>query len=1787
MTETIKNKLEFPHYFVRIQAIEQLQTSARHKLKTGQKLISELDILWQKCCESNDSNTACACANAIVTLAREGLLDGNKVVSTAVNFSSHAPCISWLLHIIGQLLKLDVLKQVQSCNDAVLYRCPYNFRSPPHPFISILSSSPNAWHLVVLQIENLLQIDIDNSDTNLLNGMFAILKPIILYILLNPSTANEVDLCRFRLLTCLFEIIMNEDERDQKLEFKKTIFHVLEYHDPTANTLTFYEKAAELNEKNMMLLLKILRFCITTSDACNKLIAMRMLRRMTKDCHFGTVEFELILVAIARFLKTQPVIVLFDVLCWIQSFMELIEDVSSMIVDMLRLTLLQLQLLCSMNLIEPKTKNLLRKVFTSLEEKQSNVANKAFKSSSSEYCILDNYGNEVLSFAITLERISSDPLLWLNSIENLLANNSVDKSDISNITHLLLTLLLNTAKLDIGDEYVSNVFSHTLNCLMKLADANPQCSYSILPVYIYLIKCSDMIIVHRVFYALPSLANHPYCVSPILNILKSMSSSPSLKPLALRLLINVWKNQDRCYPHIQTMISGDVNSIWKKDDNYDFHFVKGLAICTICKYRPHQYGSDMLKLINRLIMTPGQGKCHIGMVSLALEALYFLCESKVLNLKTMWDEVGPHLQKQTEALICAGVLKLLSLVPSFMTDSQEYETFLGITLPWVWNKLNSTDDISIVDAALQSLSHFDYLNFKVKHFPSSLRPQKSDEISEEEYLEKPVPGSCFGKLLLTVNSKNFESFQKLSSSILKQELKSLPRDIHHRAMKSQLQASQPKPLKAIPEFIVNFYERNKQPAMKASLASSLLLCYRSSPELDSSGNPLPKSLVSQGRKVIDILKALLKEVFIEPNNWQSLLWCAHGWKVFMKRCVNIVIVGRLAELNMQKLRDDGDSTEAQEELEQKINTVNLWCRDKIMNVLKAASKGNPSSQGNAVFALAALIIATNTGENDMNEENTAETKIDTEFLKMSHWTTMAIDTLMSIANPKHIPSGRIMSWCQYRAVSSTGKLSTTQLGKICAIHALPFITLVTMQKHSGKVLEMLAFLRKTNLSEEGITFHSFLALGHILSVIYHENLNDQFTNDGVLLIQKCLEMLYENLNNILKNNDKQLQDNLGCLLGFGLAFSSKLQSSDPSFNVAGKEVIFKLKESLKNEDHSPECAQTLATILTWTHLSAFSNGIFANDEVNSLVDILHTVVDENPSKSGLSESLGTLCNGIFLFGEGSISETMNSLFSKWYANLSKGQIPTREKLASITGISALVGANSTLSPVAVDPSMLGSSQYLSKLSGVVKSLRLLARNSDDPGVPTKATILLGHLYMSLESNSSTIGSILPPSYEYLPHTSILKCLYNLCIEAIKPDNVMKGDILDVIMRVISQNSWDFKLPPVNWTSVLSPLLLGSYSETTINSVISILLSQCNHSSACSSLLSIWISMKKFESIPSSAQALIYQNLDKVIRCQEDLKIADFLELIATRCIDMPWNSDQFQVMRVAIIDGLTKSLRQSSALASGINDMLYNTVEGLFMNLPFMCDNKRHIDVLRKLSECIECLPDANALLSNYEVENALSRNLLKCLFIRCCCTLTGTHPLNMCNNTILKCGKDESIRNESLWIIGQCLCGIGRKEQVHSQIEWLQELMGEIKKIVKSSEKLYHGLLDYCIDILSMAVAFWSTAGSSLPIMGHYKNSYMILKVQSTCLNDCKHMFPLSLSMLYKSEKWENLIKHMTDWLIMILQKVNVIGSMQSWEQPFRGALYAAVNTKGYQLPSVWCKVVTAIVKPMLRQDN
>ncbi|KFP83145.1 PREDICTED: focadhesin, partial [Acanthisitta chloris] len=1320
--------------------------------------------------------------------------------------------------------------------------------------------------------------------------------------------------------------------------------------------------------------------------------------------------------------------------------------------------------------------------------------------------------------------------------------------------------------------------------------AKADCSQvpNLIPVLIFKLgRPLEPVLYKDILYTLPALGVHKVCVAQILRVIHMLGSTPKLRAIALRLMTLLWERQDRIYPELQKflmmsdmpLVSVDKDAQWEK------LIAKAACIRDICRQRPYQHGADMLAAISQVLnecTKPDQA----SPAAIVLQGLQALCEAEVVCIRSTWNALSPKLSCDRRPLILKALNELFALVPSLTVNTNEFEKFKAEVVSFLWNNTQNKDALVAI-SAYKSLSSFGSEEHKILHLPEQARPEvdslEEADMNEEDDEEANlfVPGSSYIKLLCLTPASVLGAFEEFATSLVKQEMTNMPRNVYHSALRGgTTRSDQGKTVAGVPNFLLKMYERNKQPGMTPGLAAGMLLCYDLPIHMGKDGKPINRFLVSRGRNFQQMLVALIHEVNIQPSEWHRSILLPQSWSGFMSRTYNAVLQGRQAELEMQLKHGKEDP----EEVQYKQFTAWLWVRDMLTDVIKGASKDSPVVKGNSIFALTGLAVAVAKYESSLSSDSEGVPETEPDFTPMKRWISMVTETLFSIVNSRYQPKGPVFPWFYQKSYS--GENTASIIARSCAAMALSLLVPIFIVSCKEKVEEVLNMLTdrlpgKPNADEsQAVQIHMGLGLGMFISRLYEEKVSDVPGQQMNLVLMKSLDVLEECC------FDTSLEYNTGCILGVGLALSFMSHSSQTESRVHVSASLRKLCKYLdSSEGQSRSFQEVLAYSVACSCVSAFSDGIIEAAEAEETMSKLRTLAEKNQQTYSFALALGTIVHGLSVCGHGKAEDLSNRLMPAWIKIVLAEGSPTMERLAAVSGLVSLVG--SEVGMIQLKSESVQSSQFQSKLNEVIRTLTQIISLSEQVGLQTNAAGLLGRLHMSCLSSTQNRVSV-PPDFRYLPVNSFIRAAIDFAIESGKkgPESV-PAELVKIALTPIALVGESHQYPPVNWASILSPLMRLNFGDEVKHLCIQLAVTQAQSSQNAAMLLGMWVAPPLIYSLSMKTQKYLFTSLSLWMQHVAEDKLQSFTEVLLIRQFEMKNGTTNPEICQ-CVLQGLIQAMKLPNP-AQFCWSFLCQAVEKIYELLP----NEVQRGELEMYTDVAKCISE----MSDSEVDRIVQfskNNIEKATFTKV--YLISQGRLSLMNlSSVIDTVTEYHQKENILWILLHSLyhARIVNHENtgVLKRMDWLLNLMGYIRSVASKSTPLENVNLQECTDFLlwlfAASVVAWADHGAPL-LLGLSANwslwkHHMILPelpedrvgkhpTDKFAVQETLALLPSSISLLLAKEPWKEQTQKFIDWLINMMQSPKEVLSESSMDL-LKAALLALRSLAEFKKKAVWTK--------------
>ncbi|KAM6109695.1 focadhesin isoform 2-T2 [Phoenicopterus ruber ruber] len=1766
MLDDIKKRFEFPNAVIQSQAVGHLiaavlkENVASEKIRQASDQTPALNLLWEKCCSENVALRT-ACSEGLVALVAEKHAELDYVLHGALNLIPSARNVHGLVKTICKLLQIQAIQLGKDGHEAV--QNLYGIRNTPHPLITVLENRPDCWPVLLQQITVFFQQCPERAQSSCVG----IMAPFLRYLYCEPSQLREYAQLRMGLLKILLQPYGPKHKEApsvlecQILQLLCDLIPQLQLKD----LLQVTEALFFLQE----LLLSLLRYPVfwkvRLSQFCLQLVCFcEVCLNVTGECsslisliednfeHLKEVfPVEQCIIGIALLLLQTPESQQKPVLSLAYKLLSCSET-QNISTTALTLVMPVLQILSSTTvgdcLSEDDSGTTRQQLATNLLgilQQEGVKDKKKLVSCKLLFPITSSYSSLYTTWKIIeLMKEKSAITNWLSSVKSLLPVTTQVPAHV----FLLLAYLLIQEK---GDS-----LRDVLQATTEIAKADCSQVPNMIPVLIFKLgRPLEPALYRDILYTLPTLGVHKDRIYPELQKFLAMSDMPSL--------------------------SVDKDAQWEK------LIAKAACIRDICKQRPYQHGADMLAAISQVLnecTKPDQA----SPAAIVLQGLQALCEAEVVCIRSTWNALSPKLSCDTRPLILKALNELFALVPSLTVNTNEYEKFKAQVISFLWNNTQNKDAVVAI-SAYKSLSSFGSEEHTILHLPEQARPEvdplEETDMNEDEEEEKEanllVPGSSYIKLLSLTPASVLGAFEEFAASLVKQEMTNMPRGVYHSALRAgTTRSDQGKTVAGVPNFLLKMYERNKQPGMTPGLAAGMLLCYDLPIHMGKDGKPINRFLASRGRNFQQMLVALIHEVNIQPSEWHRSILLPQSWLGFMSRTYSAVLQGRQAELEMQlKL-----GKENPEEVQYKQFTAWLWVRDMLTDVIKGASKDSPVVKGNSIFALTGLAVAVDKYESSLSSDTEGMPETEPDFLPTKHWIAMVTETLFSIVNSRYHPKGQVFPWFYQKSYS--GENTASIIARSCAATALSLLVPVFIVSCKEKVEEVLNMLTdrlpgKPNADEsQAVQIHMGLGLGMFISRLYEEKVSDVPGQQMNLVLMKSLDALEDCC------FDTSLEYNTGCILGVGLVLSLMSHSSQTESRVHVSASLRKLCKYLdSSEDQSRWVQEVLAYSVACSCVSAFSVGIIEAAEAEEAMNKLRTLVENNQQTHGFALALGAIVHGLSAFGHGKAEDLSNRLMPAWMKIVLAEGSPTMQRLAAVSGLVALVGSEGGM--IQLKSESIQSSQFQSKLNEVIRTLTQIISFSGQIGLQTNAAGLLGRLHMSCLSSTQNRASV-PPDFSYLPENSFIRAAIDFVIESGKtgPESV-PTELVKVALAPIALVGESHQYPPVNWASILSPLMRLNFGDEVKHLCLQLAVTQAQSSQNAAMLLGMWVAPPLVYSLSMKTQKYLFVSLPLWMKHVAEDKLQSFTEVFLIQQFEVKNRTKKPEICQ-CVLQGLVQAMKLPNP-AQYCWSFLCQAVEKIFELLPNEVQRgelEMYVDVAKCISEMADSEIDRIVQISKNNIEKAT--------FTKVYLISQGRLPL-MNLSAMIDTMAGYHQKENILWMFlhGFYHARIVSHENtgVLKRMDWLLDLMGYIRNLAYKSTHLQNVDLKECVDFLlwmfAASVVAWADHGAPLLLglsanWSPWKHQTILPELSEDhigkhvmdklAVQETLTLLPSSISLLLAKEPWKEQTQKFIDWLINMMQSPKEALSKSSTDL-LKVTLLALRSLAEFKKKAVWTK--------------
>lgn len=1763
--EDLKKRLHYPSRDIQLAAANKLftQISSTKKVSSPdspigekQSQIPELSLLFE-IIQDGGTSASTLCCQTIVALVNHGLLDFKFALNKFLNFIPTAKHGRALVHSITDLLLLQVMfRQTLAPEEAA--EVLYSLRSPPHPFISVFVSKSTLWPDILQEISRLLK----NADSSLSTECWDMMKPFFIYVLQDPLSAGHTSHLKFSLVSELISICQHNSEMTE---------HVM--------TFLVVECFPCLQLKSKMAIQEsftLLGMATSWFLSCDVTTKRHFLEAVTLDLLLISHQLSVLgeglypaLTLIKKvcfkdvgFLPGITLLVISGLLlrgCSLEEqsiLLELAESVvlrstnlwfvSTMILPLLQILSHQKSQVTMEAKLLSSNQKLATRIMSKISEikpHEGKLGQKIKGSEKSRISILSHF--YILQCCHQLLESFHQPsciYAWLTSVQQNLQQYPSNSLQIPEYILLLATTLFVQSK------------HHEELCLQTLLDLvtrDNSKATSILTLFLYKLSQKDLStsLTKELMYAIPELAHHKFSLAPVLKVVQSMAGAPALAPVGMRLAAKVWMKQERCFPQLQAMISRTDKVDKGTSVVYDeFLLARVATVRDICVARPHQHGAELIPTLSK-ILNDCTGPSEATAAALAMDALTTLSEEEVVDIRTIWQVLEPKLSKDSRSKVQESICHLFSLVPELAVDTEEYEEFRERVVTLLWQRTHYASP-QVVKAAYSALAQFDKEDFYLQDLPEQVvlevkgqttHATGEDEDDGEEETED-VPGPCFISLLKTLPEAAQTGFEKLLSSLVSQEIASLPRHLNFTVTQKEAQSSSQadKFINTIPLLVYNRFETNKQPALKAPIAVSLLFCYEPKAEKGRDSRHGKRQLLSREQHYLNMLRILLNEI---PSSYYfelpHLMSLSAAWVSFMGKVFQASLESQLAQVETQE-----------EDKEPSAASLTAWLhvRDKLFGQVKNISRESSSAHPNCLLALAALAVVVTQHYLSLGKDTANIATLAPERVSQPRWVRQVVESLLLVIDSSYRADERIFSWCQ-KGLRQQGV--TKQNSYMVAALGLSQIAPVLIAMDTELILRIMSVMdpligtgkNSTDETEsDSSTTIPGVAVGLLLNGITEEKFIEVVGNEALTKVVTLLNHLEETAFSSGAESN-------GAMLGLGEALSAMASDSAVPIQSQMTNIIQKLTQKLGEDVKSKEGLQISAYTLSMLIAASFNSNIIDAEEAEASLKKLEDLSREN---NGIATSLGFLCHSLCQGSHPRAHIVTMATIEKWTETLEKQESSSVDKIDAINGLVAFISGPSNFVRSSLTSNF--NSEIDQEMLQIIKKTQQMFLDSQDLRTQTSLVTWLGYLSF-VKASSSQVRRAVPANYDYLSEESLLRACVDFLQTAAQlgPEEVSAWKV-EVVFAALTGDGTS-RLPPVNWAALIGPLLRLSFGGRVQYRLIRLALSQCPSSHNASLFLSPWLSSSFFyNSLESQSKELLHVSLPTLAQHVPYTKLKDYLH--SSLLIDLKGGNAKVQVQ---IIKGLLGALKLPEPPPS-IMSLLYEFTEKIYdcLSEEALLGN----DVLfRLVAECLVYLPPEMIDVISHPAQqgNLVKSTLLRSYLIGC--GKQSLAWLEVCIDMGMNLATDKehyclilALSRGLLQCSGNSTSAYTR---VTSRMQWLVEFIGHTHNVTSGKTQLKKGrstsqAAKFLLDLFCSVVAVWCS--NQIPVLVGVSPFTQIevpddptesIKMDdpespSSCLRDedviigrCVELLPESMVQLLDKQPWNQITEKILQWLI------------------------------------------------------
>ncbi|SPP74769.1 focadhesin [Drosophila guanche] len=703
--------------------------------------IKEIDFLKTQCKHEHMQLSLMSC-QTLVRLVDEGVLDANGVQNTLLSMLGNAGPLHFAIiteSIVGLQL-LNLKRKTSLLKEQETYQCSYGLKTQQHPLISLLQHSSVNMNDVSNKIIGICQ----HHDKSIRSHSVEYLRPVFLYVLCNPQTLHDVK----PIWTCLLGLSRSQPEAralmQELLSWSKfnnastclsTSILVIEAIDYFLQQ-SDHAQSIDLCIYQACLIKQLANYGIDPRPSLLCLLrALHATREQTRD------HYHVLLVLLAEVLHVLSPFYLADLLRIIV-FVVVQERcgheyILNMCLDGI------IQWMSQTAFIPAEGLALANQIVQRVVDLQQADEGERISTRQLQPAHMRNYHPDI-AIAFDLANLVES----FDASENQDVFAFVDALNVKANTAFCQRLHLFLRALFLSRQPPVDCWFKIYEVILQTIKVNEGIAYDFLMTYIFkLAHENNPELQLELLRGLPHFAVSKDNVPMILNTIRNLSSENGT--FCVDLYLRLWRVETRTYPFLLKQVA---QPLPVGDKRWELQVARTHAMREICQEKPTLHGSELLPHLSNTLNSCTDESGDLA-TSLALDALYALCDSHTVNIASTWHALGSKFRGEQRPQTLRSLYHFFGLVPLLQTPTLEYEKLADDALEQLWQAISRPGtDASQVRNALAALKSYEPgTTLNLRHIPAQFRFEiVGGAVGGREVVdlqEETVPGDVWVQLL--------------------------------------------------------------------------------------------------------------------------------------------------------------------------------------------------------------------------------------------------------------------------------------------------------------------------------------------------------------------------------------------------------------------------------------------------------------------------------------------------------------------------------------------------------------------------------------------------------------------------------------------------------------------------------------------------------------------------------------------------------------------------------------------------------------------------------------------------------------------------------------------------------------------------------------------------------------------------------------------------------------------------------------------------------------------------------